>query len=452
MSDQASLIQGFLDQGFDSMEWRAQLATPKDVLFYRLPDTSEQSIKAMRERLSSSAYGTVVISCPKGTQEKLRSEGLRDALFCEASEFYSLRSRLANKLYPLEGKKFIAITGTNGKTTTVDFIRQLLLSKKHKVITIGTLGVYLNEKKMDDFGLTSPDYIDLRKALSEHKDEFEVCALEASSHALEQGRLKGLRFDAIGWTSFSQDHLDYHKTMEEYFHAKLALKDYSDKSFRVSARAMELVRKLGENARLFGAKREGKSAFLKSAFNQINLDVALGCLEDIGVSFDLDDSNCLDELSPPPGRFNVIENREQTLVVDFAHTPDALENVAKELKRTYPQQKLICVFGCGGDRDGAKRSLMGKVAGDVCDHVYVTSDNPRFENRDKIIADILEGFSKENFVVEPDRSKAIGMAMQAYPKAVVLVAGKGHEPYIDELGEKRPYSDLEEIKKNMDPR
>lgn len=424
------------------MEWRAQKATSTDALFYKLADQSESAIEKMINRLQSSSYGVVVVNSTKALP-------IRDAYFFNEEDFFKARRELANSLYPMPAdKKWIAITGTNGKTTTVDIVRQLCIGKKMPVLTVGTLGVFLQSHKLEDFSLTSPDFIDLRKTIFRNREKFSLCALEASSHALEQRRLDGLCFDSIGWTSFSQDHLDYHKTLENYFEAKRKLIKQGRTPLVVSSLATELLARLGDDAIKARRFPELENKFFKSVFNKINLDVATGCLAQCGLVFDKNDA---EKIKPPPGRFNVVENGGQLFVIDFAHTPDALENICKELKNSFPGKKLVCVFGCGGDRDKSKRPLMGAAASKHCDHVIVTSDNPRTEEPSSIAHDIetgLKGAGKHEIVL--DRGEAIKKAFDDWKDSVILIAGKGHEPYIDAAGEKIPYSDMSTLKRIID--
>ncbi len=392
------------------------------------------SLEVFQERVKGAKYKWLFVN----TNKEL---GDRNCSSC-GGPFYEARALFADKIYPINDKKILAVTGTNGKTTTVEFVRQLLVNKNIGVLTIGTLGVYLNEKKQNDFSLTSPDYIDLRKALYHYRGGYEVCALEASSHAIEQKRLYGLGFASLGWTSFSQDHLDYHKTMDAYFEAKLKLAG-KDKKFVTSPRASDLNKRLGDRAQQSEkVELQDPPDFLKGAFNKINLEVALGCLKEAGVQIEKEELNVL---APPPGRFNIIEIKGRTFVIDFAHTPDALLNIGAELKKSYPKRELVTVFGCGGDRDRAKRKLMGEAASDFSDAVVVTSDNPRTEGPQQIMNDVLEGVSAPYQAIV-DRAEAIRYSFDKYKSAVILVAGKGHEPYIDINGEKRPYSDEETIR------
>src|SRR5690554_5662365 len=190
MTKLADLLDLIESKGLDDIEWLTDKAGPSCFLFYRLPNQTESAIQLMRERLASSLYGLVVVNGPE-------IEGTRDAIFLDEQDFYDARKLVAELFYPLPKKKYIAITGTNGKTTTVDLIRQALIGSGIAAASVGTLGFYINQDKKEDFGLTTPDFIDLRKTLYRYRDAFEVCALEASSIALEQKRLDGITFDAI---------------------------------------------------------------------------------------------------------------------------------------------------------------------------------------------------------------------------------------------------------------
>ncbi|MEX0798176.1 MAG: UDP-N-acetylmuramoyl-L-alanyl-D-glutamate--2,6-diaminopimelate ligase [Bacteriovoracaceae bacterium] len=425
------------------IEWRAQAAKPTDVLFYRLGATEKESIENFKKRAENSNYGLLIVASK--TSFALNSLKLRNCYFLSEEQFFELRLKLADVFYPVPANlKIIAVTGTNGKTTTVDIIRQLLAAEGAGVLTIGTLGVCLNDKKVKDFNLTSPDFIDLRKVLFEYGREVEVCALEASSHAIAQNRLSGLSFASIGWTSFSQDHLDYHSSLEEYFEVKKSLLNHSKKSFVVSRRAGALADQIGERVSLAKKASPPSGDFFKSEFNMVNLEVALGCLEDIGIVFEPEE---LDRLQPPPGRFNVIKDGARVFIIDFAHTPNALENICKELRASFPAKKLVAIFGCGGNRDRSKRPLMGKAAGDNADFVVLTSDNPRFEDPEKILLDIEPGLSHERYWKIVDREAAIKKAAETFSDAVILIAGKGHEEGIEMNGEKLPYSDRKALER-----
>jgi len=344
--------------------------------------------------------------------------------------------------------KMIGITGTNGKTTTADLVLQLGHLMGKKGMSIGTLGVREYNTTLIDFGLTSPCFIDFRKFLNRFGNGKDFCVTEVSSHALIQDRLHGITFDAAGWLSFSQDHLDYHQTMDEYFKAKSLIfqKLKSEKKLFVPAEQKDLCLRLEKtSSQAFAAPEieEDLPLFFRTQFNKNNLEVAKAIIESIFTHVVKINFN---DLNPPDGRFYIQAYKTNYIVVDYAHTPDALENICKGIKKTFPGYKLKVLFGCGGDRDRSKRPLMANVVADLADEIYVTSDNPRSENPEQIISDILTGIKGKKFQAITERPKAVKVAFsELKDKEVLLLAGKGHEDYILINGVKHPYSDIREV-------
>jgi UDP-N-acetylmuramoyl-L-alanyl-D-glutamate--2,6-diaminopimelate ligase len=344
--------------------------------------------------------------------------------------------------------KLMALTGTNGKTTTTDLVLQLGEIIGKKGLSIGTLGVRENQKTILDFGLTSPSYIDLRKFLNLYGKDKDFCVLEASSHALIQHRLYGLHFDAAGWLSFSQDHLDYHKSMSSYFEAKcLLLKQLKPTAkLYVPSEQLELFSKISQvsTAVAMTTPIKGKlPLFFQTQFNRNNLEVALSIIQDV---YKEDHTFNFDAINPPDGRFYIRPYGGAYIVVDFAHTPDALENICKGLKETFPEHKLKVLFGCGGDRDRTKRPKMAAVVDHWADEIYVTSDNPRSEDPSQIIDDILKGIKSKAFKKVIERPQAVQTAFKELKdNEILLLAGKGHEDYILIQGVKHPYSDIKQV-------
>lgn len=422
------------------IHWRAQDSDKESLLFYRIGE-DEKSQKAFAERIKKSNFAWLVtnISHP---------ELPKNSTVISEEKWPEIQKQLLDILYPLPNIKFIAITGTNGKTTTTDLVLQLghLIGKKG--LSIGTLGVRETGKTILDFGLTSPSLIDLRKFLSLYGSDKDFCVMEASSHALLQNRLYGLSFDSAGWLSFSQDHLDYHQTMEAYFDAKcLILNQLNDKAkifvpeeqkslfeeiLSVSKKTVKAHEISGKLPLFFGTK-----------FNRNNLEVAVAIIED---TFGIKVPNVFEKIIPPDGRFYIREYRSNFIVVDFAHTPDALLNICQGIKETFPEHRLKVLFGCGGDRDRTKRPQMAQVVDQIADEIYITSDNPRSENPDQIIDDIVKGIVKNKFKRITERPKAVQLAFsELKEKEVLLLAGKGHEDYILINGVKHPYSDIREV-------
>ncbi len=387
----------------------------------------------------------------------------------------------------------VGVTGTNGKTTTNWMIYHLWRLLGVKSARIGTLG-YESLKSRGDFGLTTPDLFSVHKLLAKFVSEGVThVVMEVSSHALSQGRVDGIDFDAAVFTNLTQDHLDYHHDMQDYFEAKwLLFKKIiaSSKKTKVSvvnsasAYGREILKRLkGESFLDFGSDK--KNALCISNFEQNisgsrfdfitpygkfkiespfigfhnaeNLSAAVGVLCGLG-----SDPRAVSELAKAlpqvPGRLELVKTRGRVeskfaVFVDYAHTPDALINVLRAL-RPLTSGRLSVIFGCGGDRDTGKRPLMRQVATDQADRVFVTSDNPRTEKPDAIITDIMAGAGASELsklVVIPERSEAIRKAVSELDSGdVLLIAGKGHEEYQIVGDQKRHFSDVEEAKKALE--
>jgi UDP-N-acetylmuramoyl-L-alanyl-D-glutamate--2,6-diaminopimelate ligase len=368
------------------------------------------------------------------------------------------------------------VTGTNGKTSCSHWIAQSLTRLGRKTAVIGTLGSGF-PGELDAAGNTTPDAITLQSQLAGLRARGATgCAMEVSSHGIEQGRINGVEFDVALFTNLSRDHLDYHKTMEDYGATKArlfgwpqlkhAVVNVDDRFGNELAQSIDRSRinvlgygfGKGEIAghRLDLSTRGLKleittpwgAAHLTSqligGFNAANLLGALGVLMTAEVSLQ-DAVDALALVEPVPGRLQMVRLPKAPLVVvDYAHTPDALEKVLQTLRDLLPVgAKLHCVFGCGGDRDPGKRPLMGEVATRLSDRVIITSDNPRSEKPCAIIDDIVAG-AHPNYEIETDRTGAIFKALQsAAPDDVVLIAGKGHETY-QEIGKQRlPFDDVQ---------
>ncbi len=367
---------------------------------------------------------------------------------------------------PQKKLKMIAVTGTNGKSSTVWMIRQLLEAVGVPCLSIGTLGAYLG----DEFRTTShttpdPDVLYGLMALAAARG-IAVGAMEASSHAIVQEKMRPLTFQAAAFTSFSRDHLDFHPTMAAYFAEKWRL--FTERTapgatcvFSAGIRELRFPIALpGKRIIVYGANVSGLDAddFAEYAVDSTGFTgtslvlrskgrvlrgkipyFAPHALENFAAALTLAaavDERVLDPLRwprllPVPGRLEqVIGKKPARIVVDYAHTPDALDKTLRTL-RPFCAGKLAVVFGCGGDRDRGKRPEMGKIAEDLADRVYLTSDNPRSEEPDAILADIAQGLSRpENAVLDADRERAIARAIaDAAPDDLVLIAGKGHETY-----------------------
>jgi len=378
---------------------------------------------------------------------------------------------------PSAGMTMVGVTGTNGKTSTVQLLAQAWTLRGQKVGTIGTLGAGLWPDAVPT-GFTTPLVLRLHALLAELRDEGAAAvAMEVSSHALDQGRVDGVHFDVAVFTNLTRDHLDYHGDMAHYGAAKARLFHMSglraaavnlDDAFgrELHAAVAGKVRALGFSSRgAAGAAVRAEALVLDGAgigfmlhaggqahpvrsplLGRFNVDNLLGVattLFALGMEPALI-AQTLSELSPVDGRMNRLggEGGLPLVVVDYAHTPDALEQALASL-RAHAVGRLTCVFGCGGERDTGKRPQMAAIAQRLADRVIVTDDNPRHEDGDAIVADILAGFSDlEHVGVQRDRARAIAQAIAAAgADDVVLVAGKGHEPYQDVGGVKHPFED-----------
>ncbi|MEP5764448.1 MAG: UDP-N-acetylmuramoyl-L-alanyl-D-glutamate--2,6-diaminopimelate ligase [Halieaceae bacterium] len=379
---------------------------------------------------------------------------------------------------PSEAMHLVGVTGTNGKTTTSRLLAQLLRAQGGHCGVIGTLGATLGNEAADASN-TTPDVISLQRQLAQWRDQsVEHAVLEVSSHSLVQGRVDGLSFNSAIFTNLTHDHLDYHGDMQSYGLAKsqlfltpelqtaiinlddpyaktlmellpagVNLLRYSlrDPTAEVSADSIEFHHS-GLEARLTTPWGEGLlHSPLAGDFNLSNLMAAISAACVAGVSLQAALA-AAPQLHGVAGRMEYVANgAELQLVVDYAHTPDALAQALRAL-RAHTRGQLICVFGCGGDRDRDKRPLMAEIATECADRVIVTSDNPRGEDPLAIIADITAGASGP-VEVESDRAAAIALAVRsAAPGDCVLVAGKGHEGYQQIGDQKLPFSDVAQLR------
>ena len=385
-------------------------------------------------------------------------------------------SEIAGRFYgtPSESMALIGVTGTNGKTTCTQLIAQAFELLGIRCGVVGTLG-WGFPGRLDATTHTTPDAVSLQQMLAGLRaGGATVAALEVSSHALKQGRVRGLSFATAIFTNLTHDHLDYHGSFEDYGASKQILFASERLSSAVVNSDDPFGRRLldalprGVDALSYGVAHAGArvraidpvfsaeglaaqvvtpwgrgtlSAPLLGHFNLHNALAALSALCVHGVAFD-DALAVFPRLSPVAGRMERVAAADGPLViVDYAHTPDALEQTLRALRQHCPG-RLWCVFGCGGDRDRAKRPLMGRIAWEHADELLITSDNPRSEDPQAIIAEIATGLPEHGAAHEPDRAAAIRSAIAAAgPGDCVLIAGKGHEDYQEVSGVRTPFSD-----------
>ena len=379
---------------------------------------------------------------------------------------------------PSEQLSVLAVTGTNGKTSTAWWLAQALSLLGRRCGVVGTLGIGA-PPRVESTGLTTPDSVSLHAAFRRFADDgFAACAIEASSIGITEQRLAGTHIDVALLSNFTQDHLDHHGSMAAYWAAKRALFDWPGLRAAVinidDEQGAMLATELADTglqlwtvalhgpARLRGAGLHyinGELAFdvmeggrrvplrcqLVGDYNASNLLLVIGGLRALGVPL-TDAVAVLPQLTPVPGRMQTVSGAHKpTTIVDYAHTPDALEKVLHALQPLAQAQHgaLWCVFGCGGDRDPGKRPLMGAIASRLAARVVLTSDNPRSEAPSFILAQVLAGIAREDGVdVIEDRGEAIQHALaEAASNDIVLIAGKGHEDYQEVAGVRRPFSD-----------
>ena len=377
--------------------------------------------------------------------------------------------------HPEEGLKLLAITGTNGKTTTNYFVQHLLTGSGMETGRIGTTGAQMAGVDIDLMH-TTPESADLYEILAEFVAHgAKAVTLEVSSHALAQNRVDGLSFDVAVYTNLTQDHLDYHGSLEDYLAAKqLLFKGLSKESVAIvniddpyAERIIEVcvakIIRYGYNSDAeyhildHSINRHGVELVLETPYGQRVVQVnTVGTFNyynflaaytaAISMECDIEKIEMSAKSLPAvPGRLEKMKNKAPFHVfVDYAHTPDAVETVLDTLIKAYPDQRLISVFGCGGDRDKSKRPIMGEIATRLSTLAIITDDNPRSESPDVILNQIAVGCAnRENFSIIQDRSTAVLSALaQARAGDVVAILGKGHEAYQEIMGERHPYSDM----------
>ena len=388
---------------------------------------------------------------------------------------------IADQFYKKPSTKMwmIGVTGTNGKTSITHWLSQCFNYLNRKTAIVGTLGNGFADALAPAIN-TTPDAVMLHEMLDQfYQHQTQVVAMEVSSHGIHQGRINGVHFDVAILTNLTRDHLDYHGTFAQYAAEKRRLFDSKNLKMAVLNGDDEFGRQIEQALKVAGTPvitygidngdikasdilfsdahftfkvttpyGDGAvKAQLIGLFNVYNTLAVLATLLASQISL-ADAIAAIAHIASAPGRMQQLGGASLPLVVvDYAHSPDALEKVLVTLqKQLLPGNKLICVFGCGGNRDAGKRELMGNIASRLANAVVVTSDNPRHENERKIIHDILQGVDG-NYVVEENRAKAISVAvLSAKVGDIVLIAGKGHEDYQEINGVKHPFSDVNVVK------
>ena len=453
-------------------------------LFIGMPGTKVDGGEYWQNAVAGGAIAAVV------SPEAATKHPPQDQCLLQTQDMVATCGELAAAFYdyPTSKLKLVGVTGTNGKTTTTHLIEYFLLQSQLPTALFGTLytrwGGYQKTATH-----TTPFAVDLQGQMAQAVEAgSEYAIMEVSSHALAQGRVKGCSFEVAVFTNLTQDHLDYHKDMEDYFQAKALLfkNEYlSGKAIinlddEYGKRLIEMVGKdkvwsysINDSAAdLYTSNLdyqatgvsgtlhtpEGEIPFfspLVGQFNLANLLAATGAALHLGAKLSVI-SATLSQFHGVPGRMErvqISDRQDISVIVDYAHTPDSLENLIKAARPFIPN-RTICVFGCGGDRDRTKRPIMGKIAADLADLAVVTSDNPRTEDPQQILNDVVAGIPKDiEIIVESDRAAAIAKAISsAKPGDGVLIAGKGHEDYQILGTEKIHFDDREQARNALECR
>lgn len=384
-----------------------------------------------------------------GASKVIVEEGLYDVetIIVPDTHEYLVHYLKENYYNQIKDLKLIGMTGTNGKTTTCFLIYQALKKLNYKVAYIGTIGFYMDEK-VRDLNNTTPDILEMYEMLLECKEKkIEYVVMEVSSHSLDMHRVEGLSFVYGIFSNLTQDHLDYHKTMDNYAMAKKKLFEMvTDKTF-VNVDDSYKDYFLQENSITYGfnssdyqvtdykislhnTELKVNDTWYKTSLigkhNIYNILVVISVLKELGCK---DIKDVILSLTAPQGRMDMIKKDSNVIIVDYAHTPDAVLKIITSCRELNPEH-IYTVIGCGGDRDKTKRPIMSKIACENSDYVILTSDNPRSEDPNQIIDDMLQNLDNKNYEIVINREKAIEKGIQRLLKNdILLVLGKGHETY-----------------------
>ena len=394
----------------------------------------------------------------------------RKALAITSSNFYE---------NPSKKFKLIGITGTKGKTTTTFMIKEILEKAGKKVGLIGTVATYINGNKEADSERTTPESLELQKLFAKMvKEKVEYVVMEVSSQSLKLHRVDGCDFDIIAFTNFSEDHISSkeHADLQEYFESKLKLFEMCKIGFtnaddlyaakipglfpgsnistygidnfaNIMARDITVTNSYVDFRVKLTNRNERVKVDIPGRFSVYNALLAIAITKKLGI----DAEKIKEALATVkvPGRSEMVENeKELPIMIDYAHSPKSLESILQAAK-SYTHGKVICVFGCGGDRDKTKRPIMGEIAGRIADFTFVTSDNPRTEEPETIVKEIETGIKKatKDYKVIVDRTEAIKEAIKIGTKRdIIILAGKGHEPYQEINGKKYPFDERTIVK------
>ncbi len=465
----------FSNRSFKGFEFNSK-KVKKDYIFFAIPGNKFDGNNFINDAIIRGAR--IIVS------NKFKTGISKGVIYIHVSDPRLALSNFANKYYNKKPNNIIAVTGTNGKSSIANFYYQILKLNKKKVASVGTLGVKSNgiSKKLDN---TTVDAVTINKILSNLKSKkIENVILEASSHGLHQKRLHGIKFSTSIFTNLSRDHLDYHKNYKNYFNSKLILfKELTKKggnfifdndlkfslTFKKIAKRKKLnminigasnsdfkiisIKILNNYQHIKFSYQNKEYQFKTSLIGKIqikNLMMAVAA----AVKSNLKIDNIIKKLKyikPVKGRLEAIGTTKNNSIVilDYAHTPEALKTCIENVKEQFCLRKVSIVFGCGGERDKEKRPIMGKIANNLCDYIYLTDDNPRNENPKKIRNSIKRSILKSKMIEIPSRKLAIKNAiLNSKSDEVLIIAGKGHEN-IQEYVEKKKFSDTNNIRESI---
>jgi UDP-N-acetylmuramoyl-L-alanyl-D-glutamate--2,6-diaminopimelate ligase len=404
-----------------------------------------------------SAYknGAAVIVC----SENLKN--LPDCTVIKVKDSRKALSVMSSNYYgnPSSKMKVIGVTGTNGKTTCTFMIKSILEEAGYKVGIVGTIANYIGDRKLHS-DRTTPESLELQKLFKDMVDsKVDYCVMETSSHSLYLDRVYGVKFSEAVFTNLTRDHLDFHKTFENYYKAKLILfqntlnsivniddtygsRIYEDakgnkityaieKSADLKASNLNMHSRGVDFDLTYKGEKKHINLNIPGKYNVMNALGSIGACINEGISMDTIKSG-LEKMLSVPGRCEIVTqkyNLGYEVIVDYAHTPDGLENILKTV-REFTKGRLIAVYGCGGDRDNTKRPIMGNIGTKLSDFAIITSDNPRTEDPMHIIDEVVSGIKTDNYIVIENRREAIKKAMEIAKQGdVIVIAGKGHEDY-----------------------
>lgn len=410
---------------------------------------------ALREYHDGHQY--VIDAIKRGAKKVVVEEGDYDVetLVVENTKDYLINYLKKHYYEQIKDLNLIGITGTNGKTTTCFLIYEALNQLGIKCGYIGTIGFYL-DKKVKDLNNTTPDILELYMLLIEAKNKgYSHVVMEVSSHALDQKRVEGLLYDTAIFTNLTYEHQDYHKTMENYALTKQKLfnklknngktiinnddlyKDYflSDTSITYGFKKSDyqiIKYEVNSSGTKFFVKKQNKietyQMKLIGKYNIYNMLSVIIYLQSLNIDEEKI-KEIVKNLNPPTGRLDKIDYQKNMIIIDYAHTPDAVENILLALE-PLKENKIYTIIGCGGNRDKEKRPIMGKIATELSDYVIITSDNPRDEDPNKIANDMIQNIDTDNYEIIINRKNAINRGIQMLEKSdILLILGKGHEKF-----------------------